>query len=406
MNAASADRKPAVLGGPPAFPDGLRLLRPTLPPFESVGPRWERCFADGMLTKGAALAEYERRLAEHLQVRHAVAVSSCTLGLMLVLDRFRGRRALLPSFTFMATAMATTWAGLRPVFCDVDPDTWCLDPTCVEETLDREGISPDDAVVIPVHVFGTPADTDAFTDLGRRRGMPVVYDAAHGFGARRDGRPLGRHGSAEVFSTSPTKLLITGEGGVVATDDDALAKHVIIGREYGNPGSYDALFVGLNARLPEASALLGLASLGLLESEAIRRNQLATLYRSELADILGIGFQRVRAQDRCSYKDLSLTIDPDFGLTRDQLVAALAAEGIPSRCYYVPPAHRLTAYAAEYAALESKLPVTARLAARIVSLPLYGSLSEDDVQTVASCLRSAHRHADAVRAVVPPHPRG
>lgn len=406
MNAASPDRRPAVLGGPPAFPDGLRLLRPTLPSFESVGPRWERCFASGTLTKGEALAEYEHRVAEHLGVRHALGVSSCTLGLTLVLDQYRGRHALLPSFTFMATAMAATWAGLQPVFCDVDPETWCLDPHQVEETLDREGISAEDGVVLPVHVFGTPADTDAFADLGRRRGVPVVYDAAHGFGTRRDGRPLGGHGAAEVFSTSPTKLLITGEGGIVATDDDRVAEHVAVGREYGNPGSYDALFVGLNARLPEASALLGLASLEILEGEATRRNHLATVYRSELGDVPGICFQHVRAQDRCSYKDLSLTVGPDFRLSRDELVATLAAEGIPSRRYYVPPAHRLTAFAGAPADLESRLPVTARLAERIVSLPLYGRLSEDDVRTVAFCVRAAHRHADAVQAALPSHPHG
>lgn len=390
----------SLLGSSPAFPDGLRLLAPTLPDYEEVGPRWAQCFATGVLTKGPALAEYEQRLADHLGVRHAIGVSSCTAGLMLALDRYRGRTALLPSFTFMATAMAAAWTGLRLVFCDVDPHTWSLDPQSVSAAIDREGLGAEDAVIIPVHVFGAPADTDAFDDLGDRTGIPVVYDAAHGFGTLRGGRPLGRQGSAQVFSTSPTKLLITGEGGVVATDDDDVAEHVVVGREYGNPGSYDAPFPGLNARLSEAGALLGIASLGLLDSEAERRNELARLYRRGLADVPGITFQRLRNEDRSSYKDMSVTVGPEFGLSRDQLVRVLAAEGIPTRLYYVPPAHHLTAFARADEAAESRLPVTARLVDQIVSLPLYGRLANEHVETIIECIGAAHEEAPQLREVL------
>ena len=250
-------------------------------------------YGSGTLTKGPILADYERALAAHLGVRHALGVSSCTAGLMLVFDRWRGAEIVLPSFTFMATAMAAVWAGLEPIFADIDPDTWCLSPAAAEAA-----VTPATALVAPVHVFGNPADTESFDALGRRRDLAVVYDAAHGFGARRDGAPVGGEGLAQVFSTSPTKLLITGEGGVVATDDDELAERVRIGREYGNPGTYDAVFVGLNARLPEASALLGLKGLELLDREAERRNALAAAYRELLGALPGLGFQRIRPQDR------------------------------------------------------------------------------------------------------------
>lgn len=388
----------AILGGPPAYPDGLRQLRPTLPSYDAVGPRWAACFADGGLTKGPALVEYEQRLAAHLGVRHALAVSSCTTGLMLVLDRYRGCKAFLPSFTFMATAMAAAWAGLDLVFCDVHPHTWSLDPERLAEAVEREGVGPDQGVVIPVHVYGTPADTAAFEELSRTLDLPVVYDAAHGFGACSDGAPVGRQGVAQVFSTSPTKLLITGEGGVVATDDDSVAEHVRWGREYGNPGTYDAQFAGINARLPEAGALLGLASLDLLEQVALRRNELATIYRQRLSDLPGVTFQEVTAGDRCSYKDLSIAVDEDFGLTRDQLAAALTAEGIPTRVYYDPPAHRLTAFADIGRRFEGLLPVTDRLSRQILSLPLYGALRDDDVHAVCSCVHAAHQRAADVRS--------
>ena len=386
-------RTPAILGGSPAFPERLHLLRPTLPPFADLEPGLGQLYGSGMLTKGPILARYEQALAEHLGVRHALGVSSCTAGLMLVFDRFRGAEIVLPSFTFMATAMAAVWAGLVPIFADIDPDTWCLSPTAVATAL-----TPATALVAPVHVFGNPADTESFEALGLRSGLAVVYDAAHGFGARRDGAPVGGQGLAQVFSTSPTKLLITGEGGVVATDDDELAERVRTGREYGNPGTYDAIFVGLNARLPEASALLGLKGLELLDREAERRNALAAAYRERLGALPGLAFQRIRPQDRSSYKDFSLRVRAaEFGLTRDELAAGLAAEGIDTRAYYVPPVHRLQAFATRGPRFEERLPETALLCDEVITLPAYGQLEIEVVERVAACMMALHERATDVR---------
>ncbi len=386
-------RTPAILGGSAAFPERLHLLHPTLPGFADLEPALAELYGSGMLTKGPILADYERALAAHLGVRHALGVSSCTAGLMLVFDRWRGAEIVLPSFTFMATAMAAVWAGLEPIFADIDPDTWCLSPAAAEAA-----VTPATALVAPVHVFGNPADTESFDALGRRRDLAVVYDAAHGFGARRDGAPLGGQGLAQVFSTSPTKLLITGEGGVVATDDYALAERVRIGREYGNPGTYDAVFAGLNARLPEASALLGLKSLELLDREADHRNGLAAAYRELLGALPGLSFQRIRPQDRCSYKDFSLRVRPaEFGLTRDELAAGLAAEGIDTRAYYVPPVHRLRAFAMRGPRFEERLPETASLCDEVITLPAYGRLEIGAVERVAACMMALHERAPDVR---------
>ena len=384
---------PAILGGPAAFPDHLHLLRPTLPPFSDLEERLRESYASGTITKGPILRDYERALADHLGVRHALGVSSCTAGLMLVFDRYRGADIVLPSFTFMATAMAAVWAGLTPIFADIDPDTWCLSPAAAEAALTQATV-----VVTPVHLFGDPADTVAFDALAARRGVAVVYDAAHGFGALRDGAPVGRVGLAQVFSTSQTKLLNTGEAGVVATNDDELAERVVVGREYGNPGTYDPLFVGFNARLPEASALLGLKGLALLDREAERRNALAAIYRGLLGELDGIGFQRIGPRDRSSFKDFSVRIRAaEFGLTRDQVSTALAAEGIDTRAYYVPPVHRTQAFAAVGAAFEERLPETAALADEVLTLPAYGRLTAADIERVAACMIALHKQAPAIR---------
>jgi dTDP-4-amino-4,6-dideoxygalactose transaminase len=371
---------PAILGGSAAFPDHLHLLRPTLPPFADLESRLRGLYTSGIVTKGPILAEYERALAAHLGVRHALAVSSCTAGLMLVFDCYRGADIVLPSFTFMATATAAVWAGLRPVFADIDAETWCLSPAAA-----AAAVTADTALVAPVHVFGNPADTAAFDALGQHRGLPIVYDAAHGFGALGGGAPVGRQGLAQVFSTSPTKLLITGEGGVV-------------GREYGNPGTYDLQFAGLNARLPEASALLGLEGLALLDREAQRRNDLAAVYRELLGALPGIAFQHVRPQDRTSFKDFSVRIRAaEFGLTRDHVATALAAEGIDTRTYYVPPVHRMRAFAALGATFEERLPQTAALCDEVLTLPDYGHLTAEVVERVAACMIALHEAAPRVR---------
>jgi dTDP-4-amino-4,6-dideoxygalactose transaminase len=392
-------RTTAILGGTPAFPDELQLLRPTLPPFSAVHDGLADCFRTGVLTKGPALAEYERQLAEYLGVQHAIGVASCTLGLLLVLDHLGGGggEVVLPSFTFMATAMAAVRAGLTPVFADIDPQTWCLDVRRAEEA-----ISPRTVLILPVHLFGNPADEDAFTILGRRRGLPVVYDAAHGFGTLRRGRPVGAAGLAQVFSTSPTKLLITGEGGVVATGDDELAQRLLVAREYGNRGDYDAAFAGLNARLPEASALLGIASLRLLDGEARRRNHLAELYRRHLSRLPGLSFQQIDAADRSSFKDFSIRVEAGFGLSRDLLATALRAEGIHTRAYYVPAAHRLALFADRLSQTDPRLPETNALAAEILTLPCYGSMSEADVERVCACIAEIQAAAPAIKAALQP----
>jgi dTDP-4-amino-4,6-dideoxygalactose transaminase len=393
-------RVPAILGGSPAFPDGLRLLRPTLPPLADIEPGLHDAFVSGMVTKGPALEEYERRLADHLGVAHAVAVSSCTAGLMLVFDAFRGGEAIMPSFTFMATATAAVWAGLTPVFCDIDAETWTLDPRRVEEAL-----RPRTSLIVPVHVFGAPADQEAFEAVGARAAVAVVYDAAHGFGALHDDHPVGLRGLAQVFSTSPTKLLITAEGGVVATGDDELAARLRTGREYGNAGDHDPAYPGFNARLSEMGALLGLASLELLEGEARRRNTLAGLYRRLLEEIPGISFQRIRPGDRSSYKDFSIRIRAaEFGLHRDQVARALEAEGVATRAYYVPPAHRMRAFARGGRAYDAMLPETDALCDEVLTLPLYGALQESDVERVAACILSLHEGAAGVAAALAPSP--
>lgn len=383
---------PAILGGQPSFPEKIPMVRPVLPGIDEMAEGIQQILESGIVTKGPFMRQFEQAIAEHLGVKHAVAVSSCTSGMMLVhkaLD-LQGE-VILPSFTFMATASAAVWAGLRPVFADVDRETNNLDPAAAEAA-----ITPKTVAIVAVHQFGNPADIAGLQDVARRHGLKLIFDAAHGFGARYQGEPVGKQGDAQIFSLSPTKLLITGEGGIVATNDDALAERIRMGREYGNDGNYDSAFPGLNARMPEFNALLGLHSLKRLEDAARHRNEIVALFQELLGRLPGIGFQKVRPGDRHSYRELSITIDAEaFGLTRDEVALALAAENIDTRKYYYPPIHRQKAYQHYYDG--RPLPNTDWLSNNSLSLPMWSNMSEVVAKKICQAFERLHEHAPQVR---------
>ena len=382
---------PAILGGSPVFDAKLPIVRPMLPPYSELAEGFDRIISSGMVTKGPYLQEFEEAVAEHLGVRHAVAVSSCTTGLVLAY-RALGLTGdvIVPSFTFMATVSSLVVAGLRPVFADVDRETQNVDPASV-----RQMISPDTSAIVAVHNFGNPADIRALQEIADSHGLKLVFDAAHGFGTLYNGRPVGSSGAASVYSLSPTKLLIAGEGGIVATDDDKVAEMVRIGREYGNDGSYNSLFAGINARMPEFCALLGLHGLPGLEEAVANRAALADLYRRELGAIPGLGFQHVRPEDRSSHKDFSFTVAKEkSGLSRDQLAEALNRENIDVRRYYDPPAHRHLAYEA-YAG-GCRLPETDWLSENVICIPIWSHMTRETALKVCEGVRRIFTHSEQV----------
>jgi dTDP-4-amino-4,6-dideoxygalactose transaminase len=380
-----------MLGGKPIFEQAVQFTRPVLPPITQITGGVEDILQSGMLTKGQHLRAFEEAVAEHLGVTHAVAVSSCTSGLMLT-HQGLGLRGdvIVPSFTFMATVSALVWNGLRPVFVDVDANTTNLAPDAV-----TRAITPTTCAIVAVHNYGNPADVDTLDDIAHQHQLKLIFDAAHGFGALYQGVPVGAQGDVQVFSLSPTKLVVAGEGGIVATNDDDLAEMVRIGREYGNPGDYTSHFAGLNARMPEINALLGLHSLSMLEAAAKRRNAIAARYRQNLHHLPGITFQKVRDGDRNAYKDFSIFVEADeFGLTRDELAKALAAENIDTRQYHHPPVHQHKAY--RHYIPPEPLPNTMWLSERALSLPIWSRMDDEIVDGICQAIERIQHHAQSV----------
>jgi FlaA1/EpsC-like NDP-sugar epimerase/dTDP-4-amino-4,6-dideoxygalactose transaminase len=393
LGRARGGARPALVGGEPAFERQLPFARPTRPALEDVTALLQSSYDAGILTNGPLVRSLEERLADRLGVSGVVAVSSCTSGLMLVLQAITDGRpgsVVLPSFTFSASAHAVSWNARTPRFVECLPDSLQID------LADTASALTDASALLATHIFGAPCNPEGVVAVASARGVPVIFDAAHALGALSRGKPVGGFGTAEVFSLTPTKPLVAGEGGIVATNDAALAETIRIGRDYGNPGNYDTRFPGLSARMSEFHAAVALLSLDLVDDALRRRNEIATLYRGALADIPGIRVQRVAEEDFSTYKDFAILVDADeFGVSRDLLARALRSDGIDTRNYFDPPVHRQESYSAlEYLAL----PVTDDVAQRVIALPMFTALQDEEIERVADVIRSVQLYAGSIQA--------
>jgi dTDP-4-amino-4,6-dideoxygalactose transaminase len=374
----------------------FRFCRPLLPLLENSMKYYRSAYQSGSITNSGLVERLESAVAERLEVKYCVAVSSCTSGLMMVL-RALGLtgEVIVPSFTFFATGHALLWNGLRPVFADCDEETWNVDPVDVERK-----ISERTSAILVVHLYGNPCNVDALAQVATRCGLKLIFDSAHGFGSQYRGHPVGQFGDAEVFSLSPTKLLVAGEGGLVTTNDATLARAIRGMRNYGDFGAYDPEWLGMNARMSEFNAALAIAGLPLVKAKVVRRNRIAEKYTSLLSPLPGLRFQKVHSEDVSTYKDYSVHVSSDtFGMSRDSLAAALMAERIETKKYFDPPLHKQRLYRSFQNGNRSGLDRTDFITAGILSLPMYESLADSTVERVAQAILRLARFKNAKQAI-------
>lgn len=338
------------------------------------------------LTNGARVREFEETAAAYLGVSHCVAVSSCTAGLLLTMQALDLHgEVIVPSFTFHATAHSVLWNGLKPVFADCDEQTFCMDPAAAGQK-----VSSSTAAILAVHLFGCPADVGRLEALCAGHAIPLVCDAAHAFGSKVGARPVGTFGTAEIFSFSPTKLLVAGEGGLIATHDAALARRLRAARNYGDAGDANPELLGLNARMSEFHAALALNGFRGLDARIERRNQIRLQYVQRLQPVPGITFQHIPKGNRSAWKDLSVLVDePAFGASRDALQRFLREQNIEARRYFWPPVHQQNLYRDIWDG--QPLPVTERVSSQVLNLPIYSSLRDEDVHRVCDAVLQAFK---------------
>ncbi len=331
-----------------------------------------------MLSNFAEFAQqFESDAASYLEVPHALALASCDLGLILALRALElppGAPCFLADFTFNSTVNAAVWAGLEPVLVDVDSETYNMSPDALRAEM-RE--VPDSGVVLATHVFGNPCDVDSLTEIAAEHGSFLVFDAAHGYGSTRNGVKVGNFGDAEVFSFSGTKVVTSGEGGLLTTRHEWLAERVRFMRAYGFQHDYMSRYIGLNAKISELHAALGVLSIRGIEDMLEMRSHVVEQYRSGLGDL--VQWQNVSSSDRSTYKDLSI----GFGDSRAAVEEALANAGIQTKRYFVP-LHTMKPYSRF---CHSEKPVSAAIHEMTLCVPLYADLDPKDLELIISTIR-------------------
>lgn len=360
----------------------IPIVKPTLPPYEEMEDQIREVFQTGMLTSSKYVAAFEKEAAQYLGVDQAIAVASGTAGLMLILTTLpAGSEVIMPAFTFSATYEACKWNGLKPILVDCDK-RGNIDPKEVEKS-----ISSKTTAILAVHMFGHPSSVDELGHIAKKHKLKLFFDAAHAFGAKYRERYVGGGGDAEVFSLGPTKTMPVGEGGLITTNDQVLAKRIRLASNHGHePGDLDALVHGMNGRLQEINGIVGLHLLKRVDTHIERRNYLADFYRRELDKIKGIKIIAPE-EDVCpTYKDFSIFVDEEvFGCSRDELAKQLGSKQIVTKKYYYPPIHKLTVALEEFAG--QTYPVSERLSSTTLSLPFYTHMSEQEILTVCETIQ-------------------
>jgi dTDP-4-amino-4,6-dideoxygalactose transaminase len=384
----------AVFGGAPAFEEKIHVGRPNIGDRERLIQRINDMLDRRWLTNnGFYVQEFERRIAELVGVKHCIVMCNATVALEIAI-RAAGLRGevIVPSFTFVATAHALQWQEITPIFCDVDPRTHNIDPPRVEAL-----ITPRTTGIIGVHLWGRACDVGALQEIATRRGLKLLFDAAHAFGCSYGGQPIGRFGDCEVFSFHATKFMNSFEGGAVATNDDELAAKIRLMTNFGFAGYDNVVYLGTNGKMSEVAAAMGLTSLESMGDfiEVNRRNYHE--YHRALAGIPGVSLMEYDGGECYNYQYIVVDIDePAATISRDALLQLLWAENVLARRYFFPGCHRMEPYRSYFPHSGLLLPETERLTGRLLVLPTGTAVGATDIGAICDLIRMAVRNGMAI----------
>ncbi len=336
----------------------------------------DRVLRSGMLAAGPEVAAFESEFAEYVGGRHCVAMNSGTSALHLALLAMGigpGDEVIVPSFSFAATANSVALTGARPVFADIDRNTFNLDPEAT-----RAAITPRTKAIMPVHLYGQLAAMDHFAELASEYGLQIIEDSAQSHLASFNGRNAGEWGTTACFSFYPTKNMTTGEGGMVVTPSEQIARMLRLFRNQGMEQRYKNEVVGFNTRMTDIHAAIGRAQLRKLPAWTKTRQANAAFLD---ANLTGVVVPKVAAGAVHVYHQYTIRIPVDSGTARDAFMAELAEQGVGSGVYYPTPIHRLPSFA-----LSDDLPETELAAKQVLSLPVHPSLSNEDLKNIAEAV--------------------
>jgi dTDP-4-amino-4,6-dideoxygalactose transaminase len=361
----------------------IYVTQPNLPPLEEFIPYLQAIWDNKILTNGGPFhQQLETALCQYLGVEHLSLLANGTIALVTALKALdiRGEVITTP-YSFVATAHALKWNGIEPVFADIDPNTLNLDPARIEAA-----ITPSTTAIMPVHVYGHPCNVNAIEAIARRHNLKVIYDAAHAFGVQGDDGSVLNHGDLSVLSFHATKVFNTFEGGAIVCPDAATKRHIDHLKNFGFVDEVTVVESGINGKMSEINAAFGLLQLKHMEQAIRRRGDIDRRYRKQLAGIPGITCPPDAGEKVANYAYFPILVGDAYPLSRDDLYNKLKAHGIHARRYFYPLISNFPMYRNCPSAQTENLPVATDVANRVLCLPIYPALTDEQQMNIVSLI--------------------
>lgn len=375
---------------PKAFDQPVYVTRPLLPPLADYTQSLAQIWQSGFLTNGASQHQaLEQALRDYLQTPHLSLFNNGTLALLVACQALQVKGDVITTpFTFAATPHVLAWNKATPVFADIDPETLCIDPASIEHNL-----SSKTSAILGVHVYGMPCDVHSIDTLARPRQLKVIYDGAHAFGTQLDGQPIVQYGDATMLSFHATKLFHSAEGGALCMADPDLKKQVDLLKNFGIKNEEEVLLPGINGKMNELQAALGLLVLQHVGAEKQRRQAVRDIYTERLQAVPGVRLLRMPANATDSHQYLIMRVNAaQAGCDRNALHQRLKRFNIITRKYFYPLCSDYDCYRHLPSADPRRLPNAHRVASEVLSLPLHGGLGADDVHRICDAIVYSVQH--------------
>jgi len=360
------------------------VTQPYLPPLEEFLPYLEKIWASKWLTnEGEFHKQFEKELAAYLGVKHISLFTNGTLALVTALQALKITGEVITTpYSFVATTHSLWWNNIKPVFVDIEPHTFNIDPERIESAITSQTTA-----ILPVHVYGNPCATEKIQNIADIYGLKVIYDACHAFGVRENGNSILNFGDLSVLSFHATKVFTTFEGGAIISNDDATKKRIDFLKNFGFAGETTVVAPGINAKMNEFQAALGVLQLKHIDAAIAARQRVASLYRTRLQHQEAITCLHDLENVRHNYSYFPILVDAQtLGRSRDDIYNDLKMHNINTRRYFYPLISQFPAYKGLESAQPGNLPVAEDVTKRVLCLPIYPGLTEDDVNTIADII--------------------
>jgi dTDP-4-amino-4,6-dideoxygalactose transaminase len=351
--------------------DNIFVTRPTLPPLEEFVPYLQKIWENKILTNGGPFhQQLENELCKYLGVEHICLFTNATIALVTALQALRITGEVITTpYSFVATSHSLLWNGIKPVFSDIDPDTLNLDPDRIEAA-----ITPQTTAIMPVHCYGHPCDVDAIQKIADNYNLKIIYDAAHAFGVQCHCGSVLKHGDLSVLSFHATKVFNTFEGGAIVCPDAKTKVRIDQLKNFGHVGEINVVAPGINGKMSEFNAALGLLQLKYIDEALERRKAIDLAYRNRLKNVKGIQCLQDAGEIIANYAYFPILVKADYPIRRDELYQKLKSQGIHPRRYFYPLISDFPMYRGLPSAHRENLPVATTSAQQILCLPIYPDL--------------------------------